>query len=680
MAPWPRTPALASPDTGQVQWELALRRAARAGAPLPAGPAATVSRLNKPSVAPAGCVSPARGVRLELGLFISIHRLRGRAWARAVFLIATVAAAPALAQQQVVTVTATRTPVRADQAIAEVSVIDRADIARSEARTLVELLSRQPGLQFASNGGLGKAASLFIRGLEARHTLLLVDGVRVGSATVGSPSLDNLPLEAVDRIEIVRGPMSSLYGNGAMGGVIQVFTRRAPRGLAGNAKLSAGSNRYGQVSAGGSFGHAVFDVAAQLQHTDVDSPSATSPRFPFGHNPDRDGWRQTGGSLLVGLNPGGGWRLEALNLQAQGLTRIDDGPNADARAELHTRASSLTARGPVLGPWATRFTLADSLDAYDTIATAIRPPSLGVTRTKSRQFSWENTVVTPAGRALVLAERTNEKVARPGAAFAVNERDIDALALGLDGVAGAHRWQGSLRRDRNSQFGGVTTGALGYGFAFSEGWRVGASAGTSHALPSFNQLYFPGFGSPTLQPEKGRHAELSLRFAAGGHSLRAAAYAHRYRGFITSGPQPGNLPEVEIDGVTLAYEGQWRDWAFTGSLDRTDPRNSTVGNANFGKLLPRRARNAARAGADWEAGAFKAGATLAAFSHRFDNTANTTRLAGYATLDLRAEWAFAPGYALGLKLNNVADKRYETALGYEQPRREGFVVLRALWK
>jgi vitamin B12 transporter len=604
------------------------------------------------------------------------HRLRARLLAAGLF---TACLAPAFAQQSV-TVTATRTPLRVDEAIAELTVLDRADIERSESRTLAELLSQQAGLQLASNGGLGKTASLFIRGLEARHTLLLVDGVRVGSATVGSPSLDNLPLEAVDRIEIVRGPMSALYGNGAMGGVIQVFTRRAAQGLAGNAKLSAGSNRYGQASAGASFGSALFDVAAQLQHTDVDSPSATSPRYPFGHNPDRDGWRQTGGSLLLGLNPGGGWRLEALNLQALGLTRIDDGLNADARAELHSRASSITARGPVLGPWATRFTIADALDAYDTIASASSFTGLGVTRTKSRQLGWENTVGTPLGRALVLLERITEKVARPGTPYAVAERDIDALALGLDGSASGHHWQGSLRRDSNSQFGSVTTGAVGYGWQFAPAWRVGASAGTSHTLPSFNQLYFPGFGNPNLIPEEGKHAELSLRFKAGAHSLRAAAYAHRYRGFITSGPQPGNLPRAEIDGVTLSYEGQWRDWSFTGALDHVDPRNATAGNANDGKLLPRRARDAARLGADWQTGAFKAGATLAAFSHRFDNANNTTRLAGHATLDLRAEWAFLPGYALGVKVNNVGDAAYETALGYPQPGREGFVVLRAVWR
>ena len=165
------------------------------------------------------------GWRLPLVQFAAFRRARRLTPAAALVL-----ACAAQAQSETVVVTATRTPLRISDAVAEVTVLDRAALDRAEGRTLVELLAQQPGLQTSGNGGLGKTSSVFIRGLEARHTLLLVDGVRVYSATVGTPSLDNLPLEAIERIEIVRGPMSSLYGNGAMGGVIQVFTCAARAG------------------------------------------------------------------------------------------------------------------------------------------------------------------------------------------------------------------------------------------------------------------------------------------------------------------------------------------------------------------------------------------------------------------------------------------------------------------
>ena len=258
----------------------------------------------------------------------------------------------------------------------------------------------------------------------------------------------------------------------------------------------------------------------------------------------------------------------------------------------------------------------------------------------------------------------------------MSERDIDALALGLNGQGAGHTWQASLRRDRNDQFGGVTTGAAGWGYSLTPAWRVLASVGASHTLPSFNQLYFPGFGTPTLAPEKGRHAEAGVQWTEGTHRVRAAWYAHRYRGFITSGPQPVNLPYADIDGVTVSWSGQWQGFSFDASLDQTDPRNATAGNANVDKLLPRRAPRAARLGVQWQQGVWKLGAQGVALSHRFDNAANTVRLGGYGVLDLNAEWAFARDLALLLRLNNGGDKRYQTALGYDQPRREGVMSLR----
>jgi vitamin B12 transporter len=580
-----------------------------------------------------------------------------------------------------VTVTATRTPVRVSEVVADISIIDRATLDRATGRTLVELLSQQAGLQASSNGGLGKTASLFMRGLEARHTLLLVDGVRVGSATVGSPSLDNLPLESVDRIEIVRGPLSSLYGNGAMGGVIQVFTKRGAMGATANAKLTAGSHGYAQAAGGGTWGDGRFDLAAQLQRTLTSGVSATNPNVPFGsYNADDDGFRQTGGSLRAGWQLLPDWRLDALALQSRGETQIDDGPGADARALLTNKVTSLAASGKVLEGWRTRLGVAQSTDGYDTLSSASAFASLGLIESKLRQIQWENTFATPIGSLLALAERQTEQVSRPGAPFEVDERDIDALALGLNGAAGPHVWNASLRRDRNSQFGNANTGAAGYAYALSAAWRLGASYGTSFVAPSFNQLYFPNFGNPLLEAEKGKHAELSLRWTAGEHSLRAALYENRYRGFITSGSNPINLPKAKIEGLTLSYEGRWRDLALAASLDHTDPRNDTVGNANFDKQLPRRAKNAARLATDWDSGPWRAGATLAAFSERWDNAANTVRLGGYATLDLRAEWAVMRELALGIKLNNVGDKRYETSLGYDQPGREAFVTLRYVLK
>jgi len=584
-----------------------------------------------------------------------------------------------LASEQLgqVVVTATRTPVEVSDLVTETTILDRAALDRSEGRTLVEVLAQAPGLQFSNTGGLGKSSSLFVRGLEARHVLLLVDGVRVGSATLNTASLDNLPLDTVERIEIARGPMTSLYGSNAMGGVVQVFTRRGTPGLRGNARLTAGSRGYGLASGGVSFGADNFDFAAQVQHQQTDGFSATNPAVPFNnHAPDDDGFRQNAGSLRAGWAFAPGWRLEGLLLESRGKTHFDDGPGDDARAELRNTVQSLQVGGPVHSGWRTKLAFGRSVDSFDTITSASAFTMPGAITTDQRQLAWENRVALPVGEALLLLERVEQDVSRPGEPFAVSERSIDALAAGWSARLDRHDVQASLRRDRNSQFGGYTTGALAYAYKLALAWRAGGSYGTSFTAPSFNQLYFPGFGNPDLKAEEGEHGELFLQWAAGAQRVRVTAYQHRYDLFISSGPQPANIPQVKIDGASLSWDARFGGLTLAASYDHLNPRNDSAGTADFGKLLPRRAKQAAKASVDWRQGDFSAGASLQAYSRRFDDTANTIELSGFGVLDLRTDWFLTRDWSLGLRLNNVGGKVYETAFGYNQPGREGFVTVR----
>ncbi len=591
-----------------------------------------------------------------------------------------------LAQQQTVArpllldplvVTATRSPARVSDVVADVTVIDQAAIEAQEGRTLVELLSQAPGLQFTANGGLGKVSSLFVRGLEARHVLLLIDGVRLGSATLNSASLDNLPLDAIERIEIVRGPMTSLYGSNAMAGVVQIFTRKGKPGVFGNARLGVGSNGYGVAAGGVNYGTTTFDIAAQAQYQRTDGFSATSPQVAFGsHDPDDDGFEQEAGSLRAGWNITRDWRLEGLWLDSRGKTQFDDGPGVDTRATILNRVQSLQIAGPVTSDWRTQVAFGRSVDSFDVLASANGPFSLGETRTDQTQLSWENRLALPLGEALVLAERVEQSVSRPGEPYAVSDRNIDALGLGWSANVGAHDFATSLRHDRYSQFDGKTTGALAYAYALTPAWRAGGSYGTSFTAPSFNQLYYPGFGNPDLQPEEGRHGEVFVQWQTGSQRIRLTQYENRYDGFIGGGPQPTNIPQVEISGTSIAWDRAFKSVTLSSSFDYIDPRNTTSDGVDAGKLLPRRAQRALKVAADWSIGAWRLGATWNAYSERFDDTANTIRLGGYGIVDLRADRQLSPAWSLGLRVNNVGDKPYETAYGYNQARREGFVTLR----
>ena len=575
-----------------------------------------------------------------------------------------------------IVVTASRSPMAASQAVAEVTVLEREDLDRVSGQTLVQVLGAQPGVEFASTGGLGKTGSLFIRGMDSRHTLLLVDGVRVGSATLGTPSLDNLPLETIERIEIVRGPLSALYGSDAVGGVIQIFTRRGTPGLHPNAQVTLGSNNYHQIAGGLAFGSGAVDGAVQVQQTKTDGFSATNPKALYGnYNPDNDGFEQRGGSLSLGWQVAQDWRVDAVALESYGINHFDDGPGVDSRSRLTNSLQSMQTHGRVMGDWRSKLSLARSVDRIDTLASADPWTDLGSIQTTQWQATWENTVKTPIGTALALVERTDQEVANSTLNYTVSDRTINSAALGLSGHGAGHTWQASLRRDDNSQFGQQNTGAVGWGYEVLEGLRVGASYGTSFVAPSFNQLYWPGYGNPNLLPEEGRHGEVSLRWAIGDHGVRLAWFDNRIDNFISSGPAPANVPQARIDGWAISYDGQWENLRLGASLDLIDPRNATQG-ASYGKQLARRAKQAFKTQADWTIGDWSLGGVFSAYSDRYDDAANTRRLAGYATLDLRADYRIQRDWTVGARLNNVGDKVYETAYGYNQPGRELFVVLR----
>ncbi|MFO1251474.1 MAG: TonB-dependent receptor [Inhella sp.] len=573
-------------------------------------------------------------------------------------------------QLDAVVLTAQRLPQRVDQALAQVTVIDRAEIEAQAGRTLVELLAAQPGIQFWSNGGAGKLATVSMRGLEGRHTLLLIDGVRYGSATAGIPIWDNLPLDAVERIEIVRGPLSALYGSDAVGGVVQIFTRKGAPGLAMHGRVAAGSHGQRQAAAGLRWAAGPWDAALGLQASRDDGFSATSPRAQFGnYNPDRDGFDQDAVNLRLGLQLGGGWRLEALALDSRGETQFDDGPGRDARAKLRSQVLSLQASGTLASGWRQRLRAARALDENDTLVGAF---GTGLTASTQKQLSWEHNLATPAGELLGVLERNEQTVQGANVRYAVTQRTINAMALGLNGQAERHHWQLAARRDRNSQFGDQTNGSAAYGLDLNEQLRATASWGSSFAAPNFNQLYYGVYGNPNLKPEEGTHRELALRWVQGTHHVRATWFQHRIRGYITSGQNPTNVPRAEIEGMSLTWEANWQGgWSLNASLEALNPRN-----LSNDKLLVRRAKEHLRLALQRELGAWTAGAQLRSVGDSYENATNTMKLDGYTVLDLYAQWRLAPEWAVAVKLNNAADVAYETAYGFNQPRHEWLLTLR----
>lgn len=198
-------------------------------------------------------------------------------------------------------VTATRTAQTASQSLAAVSVIDREDIERSQARSVPELLRQVPGVSLANNGGFGKNTTLFLRGTESDHVLVLIDGIKVGSASAGLTAFQDLPVELIERIEVVRGPRSSLYGSEAIGGVIQIFTRRGD-GQGAKPFFSAGYGTHqtleGSAGVSGGAGNGWYSLGV----SSFDTAGINTKRAgTAGYEPDRDGYRNLSGNLRAAI-------------------------------------------------------------------------------------------------------------------------------------------------------------------------------------------------------------------------------------------------------------------------------------------------------------------------------------------------------------------------------------------
>ncbi|WP_242671131.1 TonB-dependent receptor domain-containing protein [Hylemonella gracilis] len=563
--------------------------------------------------------------------------------------------------------TATRTESRVDAVLSDITVITRDDIEQGTGRTVAELLARVAGVQMSSNGGLGKTSSIFIRGTESRHVLLLVDGVRVGSASTGTPNFDSIPLESIERIEVLKGPASALYGSDAVGGVIQIFTRQGREGFFPYASATVGSAGRREASAGLSGGSGDVSYSLGVQTLREDGFSATNSSVGSSHNSDRDGVSQQSVNASADWRFAPGWKFDAHLLHADGVNNYDSGTGSyDTHADVLTQGYAVGLEGRMVPNWKSRLAYGGS-DDNSTNHTGSQPTRFD---THQDQWTWLNEIGTPLGLLLLGMESIEQQVSGT-TAYTVDHRTTDSVFAGLNGEAGAHGWQFNVRRDDNSQFGEANTGFAGYGYKLASELRAHVSYGTSFKAPSFNQLYYPNYGNTTTQPEEGRNREAGLAYTPGTQTYQAVYFDNRIKGFITTQPAVANIPRARIQGWTLSYTGQFDALDLHATLDLLDARNEVTG-----KQLRRRADEQLALGADHRVGAWKYGATVLAASERYDDDKNTVELPAYATLDIHADYALNPDWSVQARLNNLADKEYQTANGYNQPGRAVYLTLR----
>ncbi len=592
-------------------------------------------------------------------------------------LAALLASAPLAAQGvetlERINVTAERLVQEDSETLASFEVIDRSAIERSQAKSLMELLRGLAGVDFANQGGYGKPTSLFLRGTNPGQVMVMIDGVRAGSATLGTFSWQYLPLGQVERIEVVRGPRSHLYGSEAVGGVIHIFTRRGEEGSAPDGRLEAGSDDSYGVQAGFSAGRGTTGVTLAVARFDTTGYDAT-----VGNNPDRDGYSNdsVSGRFTHGFD--GGSELSVNLFRAEGDNEYDGfSATDDYDADYLQQNLGGRLRLQLTGNWRADLEIGEYRDQEKDFVNG--EPSARF-ETRRREIAWINHLALGGGGDLSVGLEGLRDRVEGSSDYAENERYNNAAFLRFGRAFGDGRLSAGLRYDDNEAFGGQGTGNVAWGQGLPGGLVLSAAYGSAFKAPTFNDLYYQSpwgsNGNPDLEPETSDTWELGLRGASGGTTWDLRVFrtdAENLIQWVEQSPfvwQPENVAEARIDGIEFSASAALADWDVDVALTLLDPEDRATGNT-----LPRRSRQTARVDLARDFGGSEAGLTWLAQGHRFDDPENRVRLAGYGLLDLRYSYRPAQGWEIGIKVSNLFDKAYQTAAGYRMPGREVFAAL-----
>lgn len=571
-------------------------------------------------------------------------------------------------------VTATRTATTVDESLASVTVIDRDQIEASATLDVFDLLRAVPGLDIVRGGSQGQQTSVFLRGANSSHSLVLVDGVRVAALGTGAFAWEQLALNQIERIEIVRGPRAALWGSDAIGGVIQFFTRRVD---GADASVSVGNHEtFGTDVGFGKRGErGGFDL--RLGHADVGGVSSQNEEG-FSFDPDDDGFRHRN-ALLHGDIELGTQRLDGTAVRRDNDVAFDQGRSQTQQTQYSLGlAGELGAGVGVLDDWNHRLTLASSRDELFT------PDFFSRYDSRREQLDWvnefrvgENTDLA-LGLAYVRERGANIDTSSGDAIYAARRHNRAAFALWKQEVA-QHDFEFSARHDENGQFGGESTFGAGWGWDIGTDVRATLNWGEGFRAPTMNELYSPGFGglfagNPLLEPERSRSFEAGIDFDIGlDMDLGLRAYRNQIRNLVDfSGGdtfQAINIGRARIDGVELQGRWEFGAWALEGNATWQDTENRDTGEA----LLRRPARKATLA-LDRR---FDSGARFGIEGHAASERPEFGGdLPGYGIVSLRGNLPLSHSLTLDARIENLFDRDYGLVRGFNTPGLTGLLTLR----
>lgn len=569
-----------------------------------------------------------------------------------------------------VIVTATRVPTPVDEVLAPVVLIDRDTIERSNATDTAELLRFHAGLDVARTGGPGQPTSLFIRGAESNHTLVLVDGIRINPGTIGLPALQNISPDMVERIEVVKGPRSAVWGSDAIGGVVNIVTRRGSQtGWVMEAGYGDYDTRRASLVGGFALGEKA-DLDLGVSWLDSDGfPTRTDD------NVDR-GFNNLNANLALRAEVGSA-DVTVRHWRTSGTSEYSDFFLTPVDQDFVTSTTAAEVRLPAGAKGEARFAVTH---LEDEITQNQSPDFLNTDRnTFEAQYDWKasSTHAFSVGAMYFREKASSESF---GEGFKADTDSVNVFVQ--DSITrGPHSALLALGYTDHDTAGTAVTWNAEYGYRFNDArTQVYALAGSGFRAPDATDRF--GFGgNPDLEPERSKNYEIGVRHAlTDRQGLKLSAFHTDIEDLIdftilSFDPFVGinqNVAEARIRGIEASWDYRGAAWQARVEAIYQEPRDRSDDTP-----LLRRAEESLTVNVTRAFGPVLLGLDVLATGDRKDFGFPTdVTLDGYVLANLTATWQATPALALLARVENLLDEDYELARSYNTPDRGVYVAMR----
>ncbi|MFZ1416791.1 MAG: TonB-dependent receptor [Burkholderiaceae bacterium] len=581
-----------------------------------------------------------------------------------------------------VVTSAARTSQVVTDALNSTTLISRADIDSATVSDVASLLRQQVGISIRQNGTQGSVTGVSIRGGEVRHTLVLVDGVPLNTLNFGAAAIEQVPLSLIDRIEVVRGNVSALYGSQATGGLIQIFTRKTKSGTDADIHLAMGDKGQKQTSIQMSTGNDKVQLTAGIAHEQV---KAVSAKADINANIDKDGYRNNSGNISVRFTPNSKNEFGIRAYETHGRVDYDqlvyknvspyDVDFDKSISSIHYAKTKLQqisgySNNQITDHWSSQFKISQLTDHRNEFGIVQgQKPSESWIETQTQNISWQNQIDLGLGALIagVGYERQKPK-SDAGLAFKGNKRINKSAWLGYNLDQGRHHLQLNSRFDKVSNIGGFATGAINYGFDVTQAIRVFAGYSNGFTAPHFNSLYSKWGSNPSLKPETATYFQTGAQYVVQNYGARMTYFNTLYRDKIGYTTQYVNIDRAKSEGVELHGWFNQSGWNVDAGITYQEVTDRKTG--DWLLVQPRILANLG-IGKSWDQWQAQVDWLAQGKSKAYGGIVNP----GFGVLNASLFYQPRKDLKLGLTVGNVFDRKYEPVAGYNaMPRHFLFSV------